>query len=193
MEKFDQLTELIKQRQSIYPASFTGEFIPNDLINRILKNAIQAPSHKHTEPWRFHIVNGDAKLGYVRFAQQSYKDYVAVDKFKQSKYDKLAKKIGNSSHIIMLGCKHDREANLPEWEEVAAVSCAIQNIYLSLTAAGLGGYWSSPGFIINNAQKYFNMENDEVCLGVFYIGVPKEKLPPAVVKGSLEEKVKWYD
>jgi nitroreductase len=117
---------------------------------------------------------------------------VSEEKFKQSKFDKLARKIKMSSHIIMIGCKHDVEVNLPKWEEIAAVSCAVQNIYLSATAAGFGGYWSSPSFIIANANKYFNLDEDEVCLGMFYIGIPKDVLPPQIVKRDIDDKIKWY-
>ena len=34
---------------------------------------------------------------------------------------------------------------MPEWEETAAVACAVQNMHLTLTAEGLAGYWSSGG------------------------------------------------
>jgi len=192
MNKLEFLTEIIYKRQSIFPASFTGELIADEVVTKILENANQAPSHKHTEPWRFHIVSGEAKSTYCRFVQQAYKAYVPEEKFKQSKYDKLAKKISNASHIIMIGCRYDKASNLPEWEEVAAVACAVQNIYLSLTAAELGGYWSSPEFLIENAHLYFDMEEDEVSLGVFYVGVLKNVIPPPVRKGDISEKIKLY-
>lgn len=32
---------------------------------------------------------------------------------------------------------------MPEWEETAAVSCAVQNMWLMATALGLAGYWTS--------------------------------------------------
>ena len=34
---------------------------------------------------------------------------------------------------------------MPEWEETAAVACAVQNLHLALVAEGLAGYWSSGG------------------------------------------------
>jgi len=192
MNTFKLLTELIHQRQSIFPASFTGELIPDTHISEILENANNVPNHKNTEPWRFHIISANSKSDYIKFAQQTYKDSTAFDKFKQSKYLKLERKINKSSHIIMIGCKHNKTVNLPPWEETAAVACAVQNIYLSITALGYGGYWSSPGFIIKNAHQYFKMDEGEKCLGVFYLGIPKSDLPPSVAKGNINEKVKWY-
>lgn len=31
----------------------------------------------------------------------------------------------------------------PEWEEMCAVACAVQNMYLMATSLGVAGYWSS--------------------------------------------------
>ena len=43
-------------------------------------------------------------------------------------------------------CGYTHEGKLmPEWEETAAVACAVQNMHLTLTAEGLAGYWSSGG------------------------------------------------
>lgn len=36
-----------------------------------------------------------------------------------------------------------RHHEVPEWEEVAAVACAAQNMQLVATALGVAGYWSS--------------------------------------------------
>jgi len=34
---------------------------------------------------------------------------------------------------------------MPEWEDQAAVACAVQNLHLMATAMGVAGYWSSGG------------------------------------------------
>ena len=192
MNNFNELSEVINARRSVYPVSFTGDIIPNETIRSILDLANCAPSHKHTEPWRFHIVSGTKKKEFIDFAQKAYKDFTSPEKFKQSKYDKLAKKIIKSSHVIGIGCQHDESAGLPKWEEIAAASCAIQNIYLTITSLGFGGYWSSPKFVISKAREFFNLAEGEVCLGLFYLGVPNDNLPPKVEKQNIEEKVKWY-
>jgi nitroreductase len=36
---------------------------------------------------------------------------------------------------------------VPEWEEIAAVSMAVQNMYLTCTANNIGCYWSSPKIV----------------------------------------------
>lgn len=189
----DEATKLIHTRRSIFPKVFTGEIISDELILMILENANQAPSHKHTEPWRFHVIAMDKKDQLGEFFQRTYRENVLEEKFKQLKHDKFVMKTRNSSHIIAICMQRDPDESIPEWEEIAAVSCAVQNIYLSLTAAGLGGYWSSPKLMIDHVGEFINLEKGERCLGFFYIGVPKEGMVLSVQKKPLDSKVKWYN
>ena len=46
----DNLSQLIQQRRSIFPASYIDQPIEENLIKTILDNANWAPNHKRTEP-----------------------------------------------------------------------------------------------------------------------------------------------
>ena len=188
----DAVTQLIRERRSVYPAMYTGEKVENEIIIDLLKNANQAPSHKKTNPWRFHVIAGEGLQRIADFFQSTYKEQMAPEEFKEVKYNKLRTKPLKSSHIIAIGAKLSPESGLPEWEEIAAVATAIQNLYLSVTAAGLGGYWSSPVLMIEHINRFIDLEADEKCLGFFYIGVPVKGLDVSVDKGDVEDKIKWY-
>jgi len=192
IKRFEDLSHIMHERRSVFPSSFTGEAVNDEILIRILDNANQSPSHRHTEPWRFHVVSGNAKKRFARFMQDSYKIQFEAKNFNLMKYNKIAKKIDLTSHIIMISMHRDENAAVPEWEEIAAVSCSVQNIYLSLTAAGLGGYWSTPSYFIKEARSFFKMHENEQCLGLFYVGVPQEELPPRMEKRPVGEKVKFY-
>lgn len=187
-----QITEIIHNRRSIFPATYTGEIIDNEIIDEILNNANQAPSHRHTEPWRFHVITGDKRKALADFFQKTYKTNTPKDVYKELKYKKLGKNPLNSSHIICIGMQRDPNESLPEWEEIAAVACAIQNIYLSVNAAGYGGYWSTPTLMMKHIHQFIELNEGERCLGFFYIGVPQERVRPIVQKGDVREKTKWY-
>ena len=76
-------------------------------------------------------------------------------------------------------------------EDIAAVACAVENIYLSVTAYGLGGYWTTGGITYREAAKsYFGLGEGDKLLGFFYIGhvaIPST----GATRQPLEEKVKW--
>ena len=57
----ETLNKIIKERRSIYPASYIKKEIPKDVIEQILENANYAPTHKLTQPWRFTVIREGAK------------------------------------------------------------------------------------------------------------------------------------
>lgn len=187
----EQLTEIIQNRQSVFPGFYSGEIIPEETIQWILKNAIQAPSHRKIYPWRFRVVAGDKRNELASYFQTTYKANTPEEKYSEKKYGDFAKKVMATSHILVISMVEDPEKPLPQWENVAAVACAVQNIYLSVTASGNAGYWSSPGSMIRNIDQFVEMGENETCLGFFYIGVPKGELLPVNAKSELEDFVQW--
>ena len=95
------------------------------------------------------------------------------------------------SHVIAIGCKRSI-GQLPEMEEVAAVACAMQNIYLTLSAYdNIGGYWSTGGITyIEEAKPLFELEPDDKLMGFFYLGYVRVPSAPGKRKPVLE-KVRW--
>ena len=96
-----------------------------------------------------------------------------------------------SSHIIAVGMKRDEKNSIPEWEELGAVFCAIENMYLTATAYGIGCYLSTGGITgFEEAKSYFGLGKEDKLLGFFNIGIPNNaqrlgKRRPII------EKVKW--
>src|ERR1044072_1625277 len=144
MIKSELINELIRTRRSVFTQQFEpGKVIPDAIIWQALENANWAPTHKFTEPWRFTVFTGD---GLKKLAEQQaaiYKEF-AGPKFKQNKYEQMLVQPMQCSHIIAIGCKR-HVGELPEMEEIAAVACAVENIWLTITAYGVGGYWSTGG------------------------------------------------
>ena len=86
--------------------------------------------------------------------------------------------------------QRDLTESVPEWEEVASVAMAVQNMWLGCTARGIGSYWSSPKTILN-ARDFLNLRDGESCLGLFYMGYPNEGLKLPVKRSPIEDKVQW--
>ena len=59
-----------------------------------------------------------------------------------------------------------------------AVACAVQNLHLSATAAGLAGMWSTPPLVYSGCdQAGASSAGDERCLGFFFLGWPAIRPP----------------
>lgn len=185
---------ILQNRRSIYPYQFKkNKKVPDEIIWQILENANRAPTHKLTQPWRFIVFSGEGLKEFADFQVQQYKE-LAGDSFKEKKVKNLAEYPLMSSHVIAIAMKRTIAISIPEEEELLAVGCAIENIYLSLTAYGLGGYLSTGSVsFLNKSKHYFGLEENDKLVGVFFIGYPAEIRNPLSKREAVKEKVKWVD
>lgn len=171
-KKGHAVTDTIRNRRSIYANEFIKRGITDTTLEEILTNATWAPTHKMTEPWRFIIFKGKYLEALGLFMADYYKDYYAKKlshKEATKKYNFLLKYPLNAVCVIGVVLVQNPKMALPEWEEIAAVSCAVQNMALTCTAHNLGAYWSTPQGAIDYV-KTFGIKENEKSLGLFYIG-----------------------
>lgn len=183
--------ELVRNRRSVFPDQLeAGKIVDDEIIRQILINATWAPNHGQTEPWQFTVFSGEGLKQLATFQSELYKQEAGAG-FNEGKYNKLQQQPLKASHIIALGMKRTTTKNIPEIEDIEAVACAVQNIYLSVTAYGLGGYWTTGGVTyLENAKEFFGLGGQDKLLGFFYIGHVAIPSPQAKRK-PLEEKVNW--
>jgi nitroreductase len=185
----EQLNELIRKRRAIFPNTYIDRPISRETIEQILENANWAPTHRLTEPWRFTVFTGDARSDLSRYLGDWYRDNTPPEAFSEVKYKKTVDNPLQSGAVIAICMQRDPDKRVPEWEEIAAVACAVQNMWLSCTAYGIGCYWSSPQSILE-ANDFLQLREGERCLGLFYMGY--HRLPDLPGKrGSIEDKVIW--
>jgi nitroreductase len=74
---------------------------------------------------------------------------------------------------------------------VAAVACAVQNMYLTAEAYGAGCYWGTGGVTYyEEAKEFFGLGENDLLMGFFYVGVPKMH-PKSGRRKPAEDKVRW--
>lgn len=187
-----EIDQLISKRRSVFPKDYTGEKVSDEIINQMLENANWAPTHKFTEPWRFVVFTGDGLKQMAAFQSECYKEVTMADgSFREDRYQSLQIKPMESSHIIAIGMKRDEAERLPEWEELGAVFCAIQNMYLTSTAYGVGCYLSTGGITnFEEAKSFFGLGPEDKLCGFLHVGMPKGTIPDGR-RRPVNEKVKW--
>lgn len=181
--------DLIKKRRSVYPIQFNQQPILKEEVNQILEAANWAPSHRRTEPWRFKIFHSEkSRIQLSNFLKETY--IKVTPNFSTTKAEKIAEKPLQSQCVIAIMLQRDLKETLPEWEEVAAVAMAVQNMWLMATQLEIGGYWSSPS-LIKYFENLIQLNEGEKCLGFFYLGRYDHELIALERKIALEEKVVW--
>jgi nitroreductase len=193
MKNSDFFNQLARNRRSVFPDQFiAGKKVDDNIIKEILTNATWAPDHGKSDPWRFTVFADEGLKKFAYFQSELYK-MEAGDSFKEATYIKLQQNPLKASHIISIGMKRTMIKNIPEIEDIIAVGCAIQNIYLSVSAYGLGGYLTTGGITYQEkAKSFFGLDDEDRLLGFFYIG--HIGIPPAkAIRIPLDERMSWIN
>ena len=149
--------------------------VPQALLDAMFENANWAPTHGLTEPWRFKLYRGEARQALAEALQKLYADHTPEGEFRPEKHAKLGRTPVQAAAVIMICMQRQVGGKIPELEEVAAVACAVQNMHLTASAAGLGAKWSSPPICYTPAMNEFlGLGDEDRCLGLFYVGWPKD-------------------
>lgn len=182
--------EFIVNRRAIYPKMFSDKVIPKEQIMELLIAANWAPSHKHSEPWRFVVFSGKGLQKLAAFQANLYKKK-SDSEFQEKQYQKLLTKLLLCSHIIAAITK--RTEIVPHQEDICATSCAVQNLWLTASAMGLGCYWSTGGSTYDDeAKPFFGMGQADTLLGFINLGM-MDKSWPMGKRSPIEDKVTWVN
>ena len=188
-----EVNELIRSRRTIYPEQFSDRKVHKELLENILTNAQWATTHGNTQPWRFHVFMEEGLTTLSDFLGSTYLKITPKEVQNDMKLAKLIRRPLLASAVVAVSMKRQKENKILEIEEIEAVACAIQNMHLTCTAYGLGGFWSTPKLIYSSEMNNF-LELDEIdkCLCLFYIGYPSIDWPTAHRK-PLEFNTKWIN
>lgn len=186
-----EINELIRSRRTIYPEQFTERKVHREQVEVILNNGQWAPTHGNTQPWRFKVFMDEGRQQLSDFLGKAYLELTPTEMQNDAKLAKLVARPMRTSVVIAVCMERQPEEKILEIEEIEAVACAIQNMHLSCTAYGLGGFWSTPKLIYTQQMNEFlKLGEKDKCIGLFYIGYPAIEWPKAHRK-PLEYTTEW--
>lgn len=184
------VSEIIQNRRATPPRLFAKKEVSKEIIKQLLESANWAPNHKKTEPWRFKIYTGKAKTDLAEKAysllELKFEQGLEIAPEKMEKFKSTMERVPVAMAIVM---QRDAGKRLPEWEEIAAVSMAVQNMWLNATALGLGAFWATPAFI-DLFDEILEIGEGQKCLGFFYVGHIMVDYP-SPGRAGIETKVEW--
>lgn len=192
MNVFETLQQVIRNRRSSKPAQMNSKKIEDGEIQKLIELADWAPTHAHTEPWRFVIYAGEKVQEFCRDHAELYKSITPADKFNTATYEKLLHNGDKASHIIAVIMQRGNNPKITALEEISAVSAAVQNILLGAEALGIAALWSTGGLTYNPALKdYFELQEADQVIGLLYLGYVDDINKQGRRIVPLENKVNW--
>ncbi|MFA9210644.1 MAG: nitroreductase [Moraxellaceae bacterium] len=173
-----EITAIIRDRRSIYPEQFSKRKIHREQIELLLNNAIWAPSHGLTQPWRFVVLQDNALLQLSEVLGNAYLSETPKELQNDKKLIKLINRPKLATAVIALIVDREKDTKISEADDFAAVACAVQNMHLTATAQGIGGFWSSTNMVkTQQFREFISLTEQQVCIGLFYLGYPEIEWP----------------
>jgi len=150
---------LLMQRKSV--RQYTNESIPDELIEKLLTSAMQAPSANNQQPWEFVVV----------------KKRETLDKL--SVISKGAWMLSQAPLCITVIIKEDGKSPIMAQQDCAA---ATQNILLEAVNLGLGAVWIGVYPIeerYHKVNEILNIKGKNAFCNIA-IGYPKSETPISI-------------
>lgn len=187
-----EVIEAIRTRRSVGQLKDT---VPDqEIIGQMLESARWAPNHYKTEPWRFTVLTGEGrskKLGeaYAKITLEKHES--PTEEESRSAYERGVKKAKRAPVVIVVSVEPDSKDKVEWVEELAATSCAVQNMMLAAHSLGLGTKWRTGKPVYHPFMKEaFDVSSEGVVAGLLYVGYP-EIVPNAPEKKAVHEFTTW--
>ncbi len=159
--------ERIRSRRSV--KLFLQTPVDRQVILDGIEVARWAPNHHLTEPWHFYLLGEKAMTANVELIRQ-----ITAENKNAAKAEFKAKAAENIPGWLVLTCRKSEDEVLQR-EDYAGCCCAMQNLMLYLSEAGVGSKWTT-GAIVED-QRFFELlgidREQELIVGVLRYGYSK--------------------
>ncbi len=161
------LAERIRSRRTTN--MFLKQKVSRDLVLQAIELARWAPNHHLTEPWHFYLLGDEKKAASATLIRT----IVTENKTAEMGEHKYKAATAIPGWLVVTCQKSDDE--LRGREDYAACCCAVQNILLYLSEAGVASKWTTG--LITRDQRFFDLLGidgaTEYVVALLWFGYPK--------------------
>jgi len=185
--------ETVTSRHSI--RDFDGQGAERSAIERVIAAARQAPSAANEQPWRFLVVQGEARAELGGIIAQStvhlseYMDVLGPERYEAAVtwYSSL----GNAPVLVVVAAPRSK-VEFEAMNRHLSVGAAIENLLLAATNEGLGAcnvtfsHW-----VKSDLSAALGLSDAEEVVSIVALGHPSD-IPPACPPVKPDDTV-WLD
>jgi len=161
------LAERIRSRRTT--KLFLRQKVSKKLVLEAIELARWAPNHHLTEPWHFYMLGEKITLASVDLIR------TIITETKSAELAEFKAKAATAiPGWLVVTCKKS-EDELLQQEDYASCCCAIQNLTLYLSEAGIASKWTTG--LITRDQRFFDLleinADKEFVVALIWYGYPK--------------------
>ncbi|SFF77618.1 Nitroreductase [Novosphingobium sp. CF614] len=180
--------DLLHRRRST-SAKAMGEPGPDaGQLRQILQAASRVPDHGKLFPWRFLVIEGDAraKLGEVLEEALVVRNAGVGESLKRFERNRFLR----APVIVTVISSLKTEKPIPEWEQRLSAGAVCQTVLVAAAAAGFGANWLTEWCAYDElVTEKLGLAEGEKIAGFIYIGTgtaPLEERPRPVLDEIVE-------
>jgi nitroreductase len=177
LDTLDILKSRTTAKEFIAPAP------PGSALKHALEAAVAAPDHGRMRPWRFILIEGDARKGFGAVLASALKRRKPAAS--EAELEREASKPLRSPLVIVVAAKLAPRPGVPEVEQILSTGAAVQNLSLALHAQGYATAWKTgePAYD-PNVKKALGLEESDAIVAFVHVGTPAAAIearprPPA--------------
>lgn len=142
------------------------------VLDSLFRAALRAPDHGGLKPWRFLVVEGEARvrLGALmaEAAQADHPD-IAEDKLEKARKNPL-----RAPMLIVAVANVVENPKVPAVEQILSVGAAVQNLMLAAHDQGYGAMWRTGDLAYSRRfMSGLGLADNERIVAFVYIGTPE--------------------
>lgn len=165
----------LSARRSVKPDRLVAPGPSAEELETILTIASRVPDHKKLAPWRFIVLEGDAR---ARLGEVLAEACVAAEKEPPShvRLETERTRLMRAPLVIAVISRVTVHRSAPEWEQVLSAGAACFNLCLAANALGYGTSWITEWIAYNKAVgTALSLADNERIAGFIYVGTPAER------------------
>lgn len=179
------LRSYLSGRRTIPSAHLSEPGPDENQLHDILTLASRTPDHGKLAPWRFVLIQGDARkqLGEFCLSRAVQKAEEEGRTLTDAERDKAASFFKNAPTIIVLVSTARAHAKIPVWEQELAVGAVGMNLIHASNSVGYSAQWLTGWMSYDSLViKQLGLASEEKIAGFFHIGTsqaePVERARP---------------
>lgn len=170
------IVDFLAKRRSVKPDRLVAPGPSPEQLTTILTIAARVPDHKKLAPWRFIVLEGEARALLGEVVAEAC---VAAEKEppSQVRLDTERGRVQRAPLVIAVVSRVTPHRSAPEWEQVLSAGAACFNLCLAANAMGYGTSWITEWIAYNKSVgTALGLADNERIAGFIYVGTPAE--PP---------------
>jgi nitroreductase len=170
MTGLNPMIEFLERRRSVSALQLAAPGPDEAALARLLAIAARVPDHGKLAPWRFLVIEGEAKARL-----EARLEAIAKGRPDATKLSAGLKKLARPPLCVAV-ISQVKEAPITEWEQVLSAGAVCMNLLTASLAMGFGANWLTEWYAYDEAaRRLLGLVPGERVAGMVMIGTAASK------------------